>query len=64
MPVILVPNCDGHRAASAFGAGDDTIELLELLGREFDDIAHLLLDFLRGGTGVWSNDERVFDREL
>ena len=48
----------------ALGAGNHAIELLELLGREFDDVADLLLHFLRGGAGIGSNNERVFDSEL
>ena len=64
MPVVLVPDRDGHRAASALGAGNHAIELLELLGRKFDDVADLLLHFLRGGAGIGSNDESVFDGEL
>ena len=62
--VVLVPDRDGHRAASAFGARNHSLQLLELLGCKFDDVADLFLHFLRGCAGVGSDDEGVFDREL
>jgi hypothetical protein len=64
MAVVLVLDSDRYRAASALGARNNAIELLELLGRQFDDVADLLLHLLGRGPGIGSNNQSVFDREL
>ena len=62
--IVLVLDRDLHVRQTAGGPRLDPLDLAELLGSRLNLVGYLLLDLLGGSTGVWRQDDGIFDREL